>query len=133
MVTYLDGLLPIKSRDPYITWTCNITWQTKVTISPLLSSLTLKDSYPCYSTLWSCDLARSCNQLKLLYLHLHDAYGHQIWQAGRGITYHEGIPPINSYDPFAHVALLVTWQTKTIVSPPPICLSPQNLIQCWLE
>ena len=33
MVTYLDGLLSIKSHDPLMTWACKITWQTKV-ISP---------------------------------------------------------------------------------------------------
>ena len=25
MLTYLDGLLPIKSSDPFITWSCKIT------------------------------------------------------------------------------------------------------------
>ena len=29
METYLDGLLPIKSHDPLITWSCKITWQIK--------------------------------------------------------------------------------------------------------
>ena len=28
-VTYLHGLLPIKSLDPLITWPCEIAWQTK--------------------------------------------------------------------------------------------------------
>ena len=31
-VTYLDPLLPIKSYDPLIIWSCKITWQTKITI-----------------------------------------------------------------------------------------------------
>ena len=26
-VTYLDGLLPINSHDPLITWFCEVTWQ----------------------------------------------------------------------------------------------------------
>ena len=29
MITYLDGLLPIKSLDSLITWSCEITWETK--------------------------------------------------------------------------------------------------------
>ena len=33
MVTYLDGLLPIKSHDPLITWSCEIPGQIKSTIS----------------------------------------------------------------------------------------------------
>ena len=28
MVTYLDGLLPIKSHDPLIAWPCKVRWQT---------------------------------------------------------------------------------------------------------
>ena len=35
MVMYLDELLLIKSHDPFITWSCKITWQTKIIISPL--------------------------------------------------------------------------------------------------
>ena len=35
MMTYLDEILPIKSNDPLITWSCEITWQSK-TIIPTL-------------------------------------------------------------------------------------------------
>ena len=35
MVTYIDGLLPIKPHDPLITWSCKIMWQTKNIISLL--------------------------------------------------------------------------------------------------
>ena len=35
MVTYLDGILPIKSNDSFIKWPYEITWQTKTTIYPL--------------------------------------------------------------------------------------------------
>ena len=35
MVTYLDGLLPIKLHDPLITWLCEILGKTKTIISPL--------------------------------------------------------------------------------------------------
>ena len=35
MVAYLDKFHPIKSNDPLITWSCKITWQTKIVISPL--------------------------------------------------------------------------------------------------
>ena len=51
IVTYLDGLLPIKSHGPFIRWSCKVTWQTKTIISqqwsPNLSDwwLTLKVSY----------------------------------------------------------------------------------------
>ena len=39
MITYVDGFLPIKSHDPLITWSCKITWQTKIIISSLLQWL----------------------------------------------------------------------------------------------
>ena len=81
IVTYLDGLLTIESHDPLITWSCEITWKSNITISPLPQSLYLpnlarwrlvmRDFYSCYSILWSCGLARSGNKLKLLYLHYH--------------------------------------------------------------
>ena len=41
MVTYLDGVLPIKSLDPLITWACKITQQTKTIIYPSTQCLRL--------------------------------------------------------------------------------------------
>ena len=38
MVTYLDQLAPVESHYPLITWSCEITGQTKI-ISPLPQSL----------------------------------------------------------------------------------------------
>ena len=35
MMTYLEGLLTIKSQDAFITWACMITLQSKTIISPL--------------------------------------------------------------------------------------------------
>ena len=35
MVTYLEGLLTIKSFSALITWSCKVMWQTKTIISPL--------------------------------------------------------------------------------------------------
>ena len=91
--TYLEGLLPLKSHDAMITWSCEITWQTKTIISPLPQclrppnmaawQLTWMGSYP-YShiNLWFCGLAKSFDKLKLLNLHNHSAYGHQTCQIG---------------------------------------------------
>ena len=36
MVTYDDELLPVKSHDPLVTLSWEITWQTKIIISPLM-------------------------------------------------------------------------------------------------
>ena len=120
MINYLDGLLPIKSLDSLIAWSCEIAWQTKIILSSLPQYLWRQDgnlpwwthaykvtwpsndvSYkimwqtkiivsslpqwlwpwnftswrfamrglqPCYSTLWWHGLARSRDELKLLYL-----------------------------------------------------------------
>ena len=38
-VTCLDGLLPIKSNNPLITWSYKIIWQTKIIIYPLTQCL----------------------------------------------------------------------------------------------
>ena len=35
MMTYLAWILPINSHDHIITWSCKITWQTKIIIYPL--------------------------------------------------------------------------------------------------
>ena len=35
IVNYLGSLLPIKSHDPLITWSCKIIWKTKIMISSL--------------------------------------------------------------------------------------------------
>ena len=39
MKTYLDGLLSPKSYESLITWSCEMAWQTKATISPLSECL----------------------------------------------------------------------------------------------
>ena len=93
MVTYLDKLLPIKSYDPLIMWSCNITWQIKnhyiSTIRvPMTTKLNKMVNYldgllPVKSyNLCSCGVVRSRDKRKLLYLHYHSAYGHQTSQDG---------------------------------------------------
>ena len=72
MVTYANGFSPIKSHDLLIMWSCEITRQSK-NISPPVAGwlLTMRGFFPCYSTLWSDGLVRSCAKLKPLYLHYH--------------------------------------------------------------
>ena len=40
-MTYFEGLLPIKSHEPLITWFCGITWQTKSIIYYHNSTMTM--------------------------------------------------------------------------------------------
>ena len=42
VVTYHEGVPPIKSHDPLITWFSEITWQTKIIISPLPVAMAAK-------------------------------------------------------------------------------------------
>ena len=44
-VNYLDGLLPINLHDPLIAWSCKITWQTKITIVPMDTTLGTMETY----------------------------------------------------------------------------------------
>ena len=73
MVTYHDRLLPVKSREPLITWSCEILWQTK-TITYLIPQWLWPPNLAGWwltLTLWSHGLARLWDQLKPLYLHKH--------------------------------------------------------------
>ena len=133
LVTYLHLLLPTKSHNPFITWSCKITWQTKTIISPppqcwRLStmsgwSLILRVSYPCYSILWLRSLARSSHKLRPLYLHNHEAYGHQSWQRC-GLPW--GVPTHNIYDFLITWLCKITWQNKNVL-PLPQRLWPRHL------
>ena len=89
MVIRLEGLL-LKLLDPLITWSCDITWQTR-NVSPLPQWLwpqnlarwwfTMRVFYPLsHMTILSRRLARWGDKLKSLYIHYHNAYGYQTWQ-----------------------------------------------------
>ena len=113
MVTNLERLQQIMLLYPLVTWSCEITWQTKIITSPLPQYLwppnlaewwlTFRSSYPwCYYTLWSHGLVSSRDKLKQLYLDYHSAYGHQTWQ--------DDVKPwaASTYNvtlPFSHMAL----------------------------
>ena len=69
MVTYIDGLPPIKSHNPLITWSCEITWQTESIIISTPECLRQPN-------LTGCWLA-----LRGLYPYIY-TNGHQTWQDG---------------------------------------------------
>ena len=70
-------------------------------------------------TLSSRGLARSRDKLKPWYIHYHRAYEYQAWQDGN-LKWPASIHKV--IGPFAHLVLLITWQTKAIM-----CLLPQYL------
>ena len=59
MVTYLDGLMAIRSHDPLITWSCK-------RLSDKLIRVTMT----------ACGHLRSGNKLETFYLHYRNTYGH---------------------------------------------------------
>ena len=94
MKTYLEGLLPMKSQDAFIRWSCKITWQTKIIISPIPLCLwphnlagcwlTLSGSHPSpYSTLWWNGLASSRDNLTSTYVIYQSPCSGYTWENGK--------------------------------------------------
>lgn len=125
MVTYLEGLLPLKPHDPLIRWSRNITWQTKTIIfawpqcmwPPNLAGwwLASKDSFTLslISSMsrgigWSRDKLKTLNYEKLNY------------KLGMVVTNNEGLQPIKSYDPSIMCSCEVTRHFKYVISPLPL-------------
>ena len=80
-------------------------------------------------------------QLKALYLHYHNVYGHQTWQGGRVamstkfgrmVAHFDGLLPIKSHYALTTWSFEIMWQAKAIISPPSRCLWPRNLVGWWL-
>ena len=113
MITYLDGLLPLKSQDPLVTWPCKITWQNKTNLSSLSEYLWLLNlarwwltmmgsCLLCYMTLWLRGRARSPDKLKSICFHYRSVYGHQTQQNGNLPWW---APAYKVTLPFDHVVL----------------------------
>ena len=84
-----DGDFPWRAPSdklawPLVTWSFEITWQTKTNVFSLQQcELILKHSYlRNYMALEPRSLAKSRDKLKPLYLHYHNVYSNQTWQDG---------------------------------------------------
>ena len=138
MVTYLNGLLPIRSNNCLITWSCKVTLQTKIIIFttrvPLATKLCRMVTYlngllpiksnNCLIT-WSCKITL---QTKIIIFTTRVPMATKL---GRMVTYLDGLLPIKSHDPFIIWSCGITWQSKYI-SPLSQCLSPPKLADWWL-
>ena len=126
--TYFEGLLPINLLNSLVTWSCEITWQTKTIISPIQQCLwppilagwwDIEGLLPwSHMTLWLRVPTRSLDKLKPLYLHYcsvygyqvwrngdfpyHNVYGHQTWQCG---DFYVGLPTHKFTRPFDHMVV----------------------------
>ena len=120
VVTYLRRLVPIKSYNSWVTCSYRITWQTILSAVSMAIKL---DSMATYLTLWSSGFARSYDKLKPLYLHYHNAHGHQTWQGG-GLPW--GLPQL--YITLWLYGLSRSYGKLKPLSPLPECLWPPNMV-----
>ena len=67
MVTIQEPLLLIMLLYPLVTWSCEITWQTKIITSPLPRYL----RPPNLALVW-----------RIICIHYYNAFGYQTWQDG---------------------------------------------------
>ena len=101
VVTYHEGLLSVKSRDSFVTWSCEITWQTKSMFPlpqylwlPNMASwwLTLRASHPwSHPTLDHVVLRDHVTNLK----HVSTTTIPMATKLGRVVTYNEELALIN--------------------------------------
>ena len=105
IVTWLKGLLLIKSYDPLITESCKIIWKTKViSLQPMITKLGSMMTYlHCHETLslstWSCKPMWQTEIISPLWLPMPA-------KLGRVLTYFKGIQTIKSHGSW------VTWSCK---------------------
>ena len=140
MVIYLNGLLPIKSNEPLITWSYKITWQTKVIISlppqcpwpPNLERWQFTSMGSCpysHMTLWSSGLVRSHGKLDH---YIFTTTVPMVTKLGKTVTYLDKLLLIKLHDPLITWPCKIMWQPKIIISPLPQYLWPPNLTSWWL-
>ena len=128
IVTWLKGLLLIKSYDPLITESCKIIWKTKViSLQPMITKLGSMMTYlHCHETLslstWSCKPMWQTEIISPLWLPMPA-------KLGRVLTYFKGILTkvtwLLSY-------LILQDQFKNILCSLPQCLLSPNLAGWWL-
>ena len=131
MVSYLDGLPPIKVALPFdhvVLWDQVTNWNHYVSTNTALWSqnlaskwLSMKSFHPyCYSTLWSSGLARSCFKVKTSISPLPQ----YLWPknlAGWWLSL-TAFLPIKSNDHKITWSCKIAWQTKVIIYPLTHCL-----------
>ena len=136
METNLEGLLPVKSQDPLITWSCNITWQTKTITSPLpvptITKLTrivtnLEGLLPIMFldllVMWSCKITWQTKTIISLRTGCL-----MTTKLGIGVTCYEGVQSIKVTWPFDHI-FFHDHMTKLKTSRLTECLWPPNLAE----
>ena len=119
MVTYVEGLLTIKSYNALIRWSCKFVWQTKTTTTRMPTATKLG------KIVTYLDGLLSRVRLKLSYL--STTTWSMTTKLDRMVTYLEGLLTIKPFNALITWYFKVTWKTKIIISPLPEYLWPPNL------
>ena len=93
MEMYSKEFSSIKSPDPLVSWSCEVTWNILDVVSLLPQGLwtlnlvkwwfNLRNLSPfIHTTLWTSGRVRSCDELKRFYINYRNTSGHQIWHGG---------------------------------------------------
>ena len=116
MMTYLDGLLPIKSHVPLITWSSEITWQNKTTMYQL-SEQRLMGSWcaPAHKFIWPFDYVDLRDHVATWNYYMSTITVSLATKLGKLVTYHEELASMLHY-PLVPRSCKITWKTKTTIS-----------------
>ena len=123
MVAYHEGLLPIKSRGKLITWSCKwsckITWQTKIIITPLPEWLWSPNLVGWWLTLSTLIVRPLAHMVLLDHMtnsnnYLSTTTVSMATELGMLVRYLEGLLLLLSPHPLNMLCNLITWQTKII-------------------
>ena len=132
MVNYLEGLPHIQLLDSFVTWSCEIPWQTKTILSPVLQCLwppilagcwrTFPGSYPESHMTFNQEFLQITWQAKAIISPL--SHCPLPWNlAGWWLTLW-GSYPWSYYLTFWSCGFKTTWQSKIIISPLSQCPRP---------
>ena len=121
MVSYLEELLPIKSYDASILWSCKVMWQTKIITPPpeCLGPVVLpiKSHYSLIT--WSLEIMWQTNHY---IFNTTVLIVHQTWQ----------IVDFKLLEAVVRWSCKITWQTQTIIQSQIQSLGPTKLGGWWL-
>ena len=131
MLTYLDDLLPIKSHDPLIMWSCKIPWQTKIILSSLSYCL-WPPNVTSHKLTWSFDYVVLWDRVTTENCYIFTTTAPMTTKLGKLVTFYEGILSTMLLHPLVTWSYKITWEAKTIISPLPRYLWPQNRDLPWL-
>ena len=138
MITYQEGLPPIKSQHPLFMWSSEIVWQTKTIIAPLPQCLRpqtwLDDNLP-----WGPSIHKVTCPINYIFLldHMRNVRCisfnliHKVIKLGRVVTYNEELQLIKSHNFPIRQLFEVTWQIEYFISPHAPDQLQWNMAKWW--